>query len=185
MSAPEIEAGELYDRIIESIRLNDVTYHSIASHIIQMISGTINNPGPLLKTRVVKPRNETIVLNRFEDYLLRSPNKGLGFPSLYFVYNMLIAHDKGQKAVDLIRREIPNFDEIVNRDKARLLVARSDAALEHGGARSGAGRKSKINEIQGSEPILKKQKRKLLRDKSNILTVFQRLKELLPKNHKV
>ncbi len=96
-------------------------------HIRLMIKGRVgfgpedDIPGPWWRRRVSKTDGKVFELEKFEDYLLLQAGLGgLGLRSLYMVDNILKSSPKyGPEALKLCRQEIPNYDDLVARDKAK------------------------------------------------------------------
>jgi hypothetical protein len=71
-------------------------------------------------------------LDNFKDYLLQHPRHGLGFKSLTQVELLMKSNEyNGPTVMDLLRKEIPNWDELVLKESRRAMTRQSPAAA-HG-----------------------------------------------------
>jgi len=120
----EREAGQLYSDGAKAVRSGGHELRSLAMHLILMIKGTAQHPGALWPIREL-PEGKVVHLDRFIDYLRRSPRDGLGLPSLYFLKQALEATPQdGERAIAMVRAELAkehvDFDEQARRDELKL-----------------------------------------------------------------
>lgn len=145
MKTREQAAADIYGDGRDTVRNGGQALRLLAGHITAMVRGA-NTPwgkfdGPLWRVREFPdgPSGRVITLDRFEDYLLRPSREGLGIPSLLWLSRVLSAHeDKAEResALAAVRQEIPDFDALVEAERARLAV-RSVEALAAPNARPG------------------------------------------------
>jgi hypothetical protein len=121
MLTKEQYAGQEYsDAVPRARRGADGDIWMLATHIIIMIKGSADFPGPLWRRREVPPDGRVMELENFKDYLLEDPRHGLGFKSLSQVDLLMKSNeDKGTKALELIRKEIPEWDELIQKEARR------------------------------------------------------------------
>ena len=120
MKTKEREAGELYNRGREAVRNGGHEMSMLAGHIEMMVLGTTDFPGPLWQCRELPPDGKVVELEVFEDYLLKPARDGLGLKSLAQLDGVLKATDGGERAIELVRQEIRDYDARVRGDKAKL-----------------------------------------------------------------
>ena len=113
----ERTAGEMWSRAREAVREGDSSFWRLALHIQHMVEGVRDFPGPLWRDREVPPEWRRVHLDRFEDYLLKPAREGLGVPSLLRLHNHLTGHDEGERAIAILRREIPGYDARIERER--------------------------------------------------------------------
>ena len=74
----------------------------------------------LWPARAMPPNGKIFKLDRFEDYLMPPFRRGLGFRSWWTIDNALQPQGKdGDRAIDMIRAVVPDYDEKVERDRLR------------------------------------------------------------------
>ena len=132
MLTKEQYAGQEYsDAVPRARRGADGDIWMLATHIIIMIKGSADFPGPLWRRREVPPDGRVMELENFKDYLLEDPRHGLGFKSLSQVDLLMKSNeDKGTKALELIRKEIPEWDELIQKE-ARRAANRAAHVQQH------------------------------------------------------
>jgi hypothetical protein len=137
----ERQAGQLYSAGLNAVRAGGLELHSLAMHLIMMISGTSDFAGPLWPVRELND-GSVRQLDRFIDYLLQPARDGIGLPSLYFLKRTLeatVPAKDGDRALALVRAELikehVDFDAVAKRDEMRLHGEREPAA-QHGGDHS-------------------------------------------------
>ena len=116
----EEKAGELYSRAMDAVKQGGDSIKRLATHIELIVEGTKDFPGPLWKERILEPDKKHIHLDNFEDYLFKPARVGLGLESYFQLNNILVTCRNGDNAIRLIKREIPDYDEHVRKDQARL-----------------------------------------------------------------
>ncbi|AHE99841.1 hypothetical protein [Thioalkalivibrio paradoxus] len=117
----ERKAGELWARASRDVESGDSSLWRIALHIQQMVEGVRDFPGPLWRDREVPPDWKRVHLDRFEDYLLKPPREGIGVPSLLRLHNHMQGHDEGERAIEILRREIPDYDARIQAERMRAV----------------------------------------------------------------
>ena len=161
IKTPEQEAGKLYYEALDAIDSGSTALFSLALHIRHMVEGTVHFPGPLWQVREFPdgPNGKVITLDKFEDYLLKPAREGLGYKTLLNLHDILKGtHTKeADQALEILKREIPDFEARVEKERAKATARLVETAKEHGGARDGAGRKSEDN--QGENFPLKKERK--------------------------
>ena len=129
------EAVKLYKMGLDSVESGGTQLRHIPAHIAIMVFGYHVYPDQTNIWRVREFPDKTITLETFEDYLLFEPRRGLGVPSLFWLKQILDAHGKKSerdKAYLALRQEIPDFDDKVKAEKAKLAVERVAPAKDKG-----------------------------------------------------
>ena len=137
IKTPEQEAGKLYYEALDAIDSGSTALFSLALHIRHMVEGTVQFPGPLWKVREFPdgPNGKVITLDRFEDYLLKPAREGLGYKTLLNLHDILKGtHTKeADQALEILKREIPDFETRVEKERAKVAVRMAEAAKKQGG----------------------------------------------------
>lgn len=108
--SPEQYAVNLLHNALRAIQEIEVRTHTLASHIGKMANGTIDYPNTPL-WRCLKYRDCLEHHDSFEQYLLSKKRGGLGVPSLAWLYEQVKGYPR---AIETLRREIPDFDKRIN-----------------------------------------------------------------------
>lgn len=143
-------AGEMYRDAVKEVYYGAHNIDMLAVHIRQMLTGIQKYPGAMWRERLVPPEGKRVVLDKFEDYLLRPARDGLAFKSLHQVDMMLKAAGKpGAEALAALRAEITDWNERVKVERTEDTGKAAPALAQHGGERT------KPDE-QGSDATLKR-----------------------------
>ena len=121
------EAGAMYYEAMRAVKNGGDSLWLLALHIKQMVNGTDEYPGPLWQVRELEPDGRIVELERFSDYLFLPPREGLGIPGFLFLDNVMQASKSGPEALTILRREIPDYDEQLDKDKRKHGVAKGRA----------------------------------------------------------
>ncbi len=129
MYSREEEAGLLYIEGAKAVSAGGDQLGLLAGHLILMVRGTEQYPGPMWPLRIVPPDGREIRLDRFIDYLRKPTREGLGLPSLYFLQQVLKASSNdGTTALDLVRKELAkehvDLDAIADHERDTALLRR-------------------------------------------------------------
>lgn len=173
MKTREQIATDLYNFGRDSVMRGGDSLRMLATHIPAMVYGVKGNDGPLWQDRAFN--DKVIHLDRFEDYLLKPARDGLGIPSLLWLARVLDAHeeqDEREKALAALRQEIPDFDAMVEKERARASVKVEAAKDPH--ARPGnANARKEENAVDNINRVLRP-KRKGGTDPSSIIARLKR-----------
>lgn len=114
--------GELYCDVSTSLDGSIHSFVELARHI-RSVLGENQWKRPIWKVRVLHPDNKLVELDKFEDYLLKPVREGFGMPSLYSMdATMKCIGREGKMALDAIRKEIPDWDARVEKDRNEQTV---------------------------------------------------------------
>ena len=117
----------------------------LPTHICQML-GENEWHRPLWQRRAMPPNGTIFELERFEDYLMFGFRRGLGFESWFTIDNVLKTQGRdGAHAIELLKREIPDYQKKVEFDRNRNNDAKADRLAKHGEIGGGHGRVDNIN----------------------------------------
>ena len=135
MNTKEQEAALIYGDGCDAVRNGGNSLRSLAGHIVAMVNGVPTRfDGPLWRVREFQQgRGTVITLDRFEDYLLKPPREGLGIPSLLWLSKVLDAHEdlaEREAAFAAVRAEIPDFDERVEKERAKMAARKVETAKD-------------------------------------------------------
>jgi len=121
---PEREAGISYTEALKVVDVGGQGLIALATHICFALGRNIWGR-PVWQKRLM-PDGKEIVLDKFEDYLLLPPREGLKLPSLYTVNQTLasLPDGVGKEALMLIRKEIHDWDERIDREAWKRLEAK-------------------------------------------------------------
>ena len=170
MKTREQIATDLYNFGRDSVMRGGDSLRMLATHIPAMVYGVKGNDGPLWQDRAFN--DKVIHLDRFEDYLLKPARDGLGIPSLLWLSRVLDAHEeKGEreKALAALRQEIPDFDDRVEKERAKASVKVEAAKDPH--ARPGNANARKEN---NAETNYHREKRKSSQSPERIIARLKR-----------
>jgi hypothetical protein len=107
---------------------DDTTIREMAVCVKVFQGGTTDFAGPLWQVRRVPPDGLLVELDRFVDYLLEPPRKGLGMPSLHFLRQTLNALPNGPEALQMVSEQLTSegvdFKRLADRDRDAPLLDR-------------------------------------------------------------
>lgn len=151
MKTPEEHAGILCRDMHQQFSGSDWT-KTLPQHIHVML-GHNSWHKPLWRRRVMPPEGKVFELQRFEDYLMLPFREGLGFGSCGGWWTLDSALNtqgrEGLEAINLIRDEVPGYDEKVERDQQKNLNAQTLPLAKYGEIGNGRSRVDIINSTQG------------------------------------
>ena len=110
MKTREQKAADIYSNGRDCVMKGGNSLRSLARHIKTVVFGNEEMEGPLWRAR--QWPDQTITLDRFEDYLLKPAREGLGIPDFAWLLDVLQAHpEKGERddAIKAVIHEIPDF----------------------------------------------------------------------------
>lgn len=184
MKTREQKAAEIYSYGRDCVMEGGNSLRSLARHIAVMVFGNDDHEPGLWKSR--QWPDQTIHLDRFEDYLLRPAREGLGVPSLKWLRRVLDAHpekDEREEALRAVRQEVPDFDERADAEERKEAVRDARANREGPGAPEGKsnnpnGRRGKDEETNGVSNTISSSRRD--HGSTNRLAIIGRLKRDRP-----
>ena len=157
MKTREQKAADIYSNGRDCVMKGGNSLRSLARHIKTVVFGNEEMEGPLWRAR--QWPDQTITLERFEDYLLKPAREGLGIPSMLWLRRVLNAHpekEEREDALKAVRQEVPNFDAKADAEERKELLSVDAAGDPH--SRPGNQSAKKVDDNAEVNSLRDKQK---------------------------
>jgi hypothetical protein len=158
MKTREQRAADIYSNGRDCVMKGGNSLRSLARHIKTVVFGNEEMEGPLWRAR--QWPDQTITLDRFEDYLLKPAREGLGIPDFAWLLDVLQAHPEKSERDDAIKaviHEIPDFidrAEVIKRKReVKEATRQTDPTSKEFVDPAGAAVKGKGKRLSNTEPL--------------------------------